>query len=100
MKPETILRVVTVTLLTVLGLITLLTYTKFKSNTGYVEQAEHTREVMVALETVVSSIRDAETNQRGYLLTLDDTFLTPYHRALSDLETELPRLNALVANDS
>jgi signal transduction histidine kinase len=99
MKPEATLRVVTFTLLAVLGLITLLTYTKFSSNTGYVAQAEHTREVMVRLESVVSAIRDAETNQRGYLLTLDSIFLIAYDRALTKLDTALPRLNALVAND-
>lgn len=39
---------------------------------------EHTEQVESKLEKLISTIKDAETGQRGYLLTGLDTFLEPY----------------------
>ena len=37
-------------------------------------------EVVVGLDDVLSNLRDAETGQRGYLLTGDERYLDPYTR--------------------
>ena len=42
------------------------------------EQVTHTHEVLAALENVASIAKDAETGQRGYLITGDDRYLQPY----------------------
>ncbi|MBE9601230.1 CHASE3 domain-containing protein [Pedobacter sp. MC2016-24] len=42
---------------------------------------EHTTQVRSALNNLISLMKDAETGQRGYLLTGDDTFLEPYNGA-------------------
>jgi CHASE3 domain sensor protein len=39
---------------------------------------EHTTEVSSSLNNLISLMKDAETGQRGYLLTGDETFLEPY----------------------
>lgn len=39
----------------------------------------------LALERLISVIQDAETGQRGFLLTGDARYLDPYHRALERL---------------
>src|SRR5258707_8294026 len=39
---------------------------------------EHSREVIETLERVRSSITDLETERRGYVLTLDPTYLKPH----------------------
>lgn len=36
-------------------------------------------EILTGLNDVMSTLKDAETGQRGYLLTGDKTFLEPYH---------------------
>ena len=36
-----------------------------------------THEVIVGLDAVLSNLRDAETGQRGYLLTGDERYLEP-----------------------
>jgi len=41
----------------------------------------HTHEVISLSNAFLSSMSDAETGQRGYLLTGDITYLEPYHRA-------------------
>ncbi|MBL4676662.1 MAG: CHASE3 domain-containing protein [Mucilaginibacter sp.] len=45
------------------------------------EIVRHTNEVIQLLEQTISYIKDAETGQRGYLLTGQDRFLEPYRGA-------------------
>ncbi|MET0634890.1 MAG: response regulator [Chitinophagaceae bacterium] len=42
---------------------------------------DHTNEVMRETESIISSIKDAETGQRGYLLTRQNDFLEPFNGA-------------------
>ncbi|SHN07139.1 CHASE3 domain-containing protein [Chitinophaga sp. CF418] len=41
---------------------------------------DHTNAVIYRLENTLSFMKDAETGQRGYLLTGDEDFLEPYRR--------------------
>ncbi len=38
----------------------------------------HTNEVLLETENMISYVKDAETNQRGYVITLQPVFLEPY----------------------
>ena len=55
----------------------------------------HTHEVIGALETLLSSLQDAETGQRGYLLAEDEKYLKPYEDALERVQLEFTRLTEL-----
>ena len=46
-------------------------------------------DAQLALESLGQSLTDAETGQRGYLLTLDPAYLEPYNRALKQLPDNL-----------
>lgn len=46
----------------------------------------HTHEVLEEVEALMSAVREAETAQRGYLITGDDHFLGPYQSALSRID--------------
>jgi PAS domain S-box-containing protein len=46
----------------------------------------------LALEQVLSLLRDAETGQRGFLLTQRPAYLEPYNAALASLDVQLGRL--------
>lgn len=48
---------------------------KMADSSGMVD---HTNKVIIELENVISSLKDAETGQRGYLLTGKSSFLDPY----------------------
>jgi diguanylate cyclase (GGDEF)-like protein/PAS domain S-box-containing protein len=50
---------------------------------------------LVELQGVLISITDAETGQRGYLLTGKDRYLVPYHDASGQLPETLKRLEAI-----
>jgi len=61
------------------------------------ERALHSRQVQVAMEDAESTLKDAETGQRGYILTGDPSYLAPYNRATSEIGPridELERLNS------
>jgi signal transduction histidine kinase/DNA-binding NarL/FixJ family response regulator len=53
----------------------------------------------LALETVRSDLQEAETTQRGYLLTGDDTYLIPFQQAEQSFRTEFERLADLALTD-
>jgi PAS domain S-box-containing protein len=57
------------------------------------------RDRQVALEQVLSVMRDAETGQRGFLLTQREAYLEPYTAALNAMEPLLARLTELLADD-
>src|SRR6478736_5518222 len=50
-------------------------------------------------ERLLSTVRDAETGQRGYLLTGDPGYLAPYDAALRELEQRMKSVTDHVAAD-
>lgn len=51
--------------------------------------------VIIASERLLSSLKDIETGQRGFLLTGDESYLAPYTEALPRLQNQLATLNQL-----
>jgi signal transduction histidine kinase len=49
----------------------------------------------IALESAISLVKDAETGQRGFLLTGDEEYLAPYTEAIAGLDTSLERVRTL-----
>ena len=60
--------------------------------------SERSREIVAAIDAVLISTTDAETGQRGFLLTGEDRYLEPYNRALQELPNDLAALNRLLGN--
>ena len=46
----------------------------------------HTYEVIAHIESLLSKLQDAETGQRAYLLTGNESYLGPYEEALRDTQ--------------
>ncbi|HEY8932984.1 MAG TPA: CHASE3 domain-containing protein [Rariglobus sp.] len=59
----------------------------------------HTQETLLEINQLLSSIIDAETGQRGYILTGLDSYLEPYTRAAARLDEQLAQLRVRF-NDS
>jgi signal transduction histidine kinase len=57
------------------------------------------RDTIIATERVLSTLKDAETGERGYLITFDKEFLKPYHDAEKRFADEVSRLRRLVEDD-
>jgi methyl-accepting chemotaxis protein len=58
--------------------------------------AAHSFEVRAAFQRLLSDAKDAETGQRGYLLTGEDSYLAPYQTARNALTADLDGLHRLV----
>jgi signal transduction histidine kinase/CheY-like chemotaxis protein len=84
-------------LLVILLLVGGVTWDRFSAARSARLWSEHSYRVLGTLKDLALAVRDAETGQRGYLLTGDDVYLTPYHAALGRvtfLQGELQRLTA------
>src|SRR5262245_11287030 len=60
--------------------------------TGKVRQSDA---VIEAVQGLRSTVQDAETGQRGYLLTRDASYLTPYETAIATIQQRLDAVRKL-----
>ena len=58
-------------------------------------QVVHTHEVLDQIETLSNHLTDAETGQRGYLLTGQTIYLRPYSMALQHIDRDVAHLQQL-----
>jgi signal transduction histidine kinase/DNA-binding response OmpR family regulator len=58
-----------------------------------------TYDVLQATRTLLALVKDAETGQRGYLLTHQDSYLKPYSDAVGQIPGAVAKLNDLVADN-
>jgi two-component system CheB/CheR fusion protein len=59
------------------------------------EARKHTFLVLNSAENLLSALKDAETGQRGYLLTGDESFLDPYLTVRGSINNQLKKLRQL-----
>ena len=62
------------------------------------QKAVHSHEVDVALNELLSSMQDAETGQRGFLLTNNERYLEPYNAALTVISQRLDEIARLTSD--
>ena len=74
----------------------------YRNTTRLVEAAEARKasyELAGVLDELETRLVDAETGQRGYLLTGDEAYLEPYRAAIKIIDEIMPRLKNLTSND-
>ena len=59
----------------------------------------HTHEVMEKLEHVLSLLKDAETGQRGFILTGEDRYLKPYNSATGEIRKNIEAVTSLTRDN-
>ena len=64
------------------------------------DRVSHTLEVIQQLEGRLSTLKDAETGQRGFLLTGEERYLEPYTAAAAPLPGEIRRRCATLTGDN
>ncbi|HEY8743892.1 MAG TPA: CHASE3 domain-containing protein, partial [Chloroflexota bacterium] len=60
-------------------------------------QVRHSRTVGTDLVNLLSTLKDAETGQRGYIITGNDAYLAPYNGVQTAVSAQLDTLQALTA---
>jgi PAS domain S-box-containing protein len=74
-----------------------LSHSSIRQLTEARQQTEISKDSLLELEATVSTLLDAETGQRGYLLTGSRAYLLPYTEALSAIHVHLGALQSLAA---
>jgi CHASE3 domain sensor protein/putative methionine-R-sulfoxide reductase with GAF domain len=64
------------------------------------EMVIHTYKVLQQTEKVLSLLKDAETGQRGFLLTGEDNYLEPFSQATTHLDVTLSDLKKLTEDNA
>jgi CHASE3 domain sensor protein len=59
----------------------------------------HSQDILDELEGTLSALKDAETGQRGYIITGDEEYLKPYKDALPLISQHIEQLRQLTASD-
>ena len=85
-------------LLVVLGVLILVS--AFNKIEATVELQTHSRIVLNSADDLLSALKDAETGQRGYLLTGDETFLEPYWAVRQNISGQLQALRQQTSNSA
>jgi CHASE3 domain sensor protein len=63
------------------------------------QQILHSHKVITSLDELLSTVQDAETGQRGYLLTGDDRYLEPYESATGAVSSRLDAVASLIQDN-
>jgi two-component system, chemotaxis family, CheB/CheR fusion protein len=74
-------------------------FTNTRDLVSATRRVERTRIRIGEIEGTLSTLKDAETGQRGYLLTTDPAYLEPYDAATSSVQDHLRRLAQLLQSD-
>ncbi len=72
--------------------------TSYRESTRALAEIEEAQRMRGALNTLVQSVLDAETGQRGYMLTGEARYREPYDRAVGEINSQLAALRQLYAD--
>lgn len=76
------------------------TYLNIQSVRAETNRVTSTHEIITSLGDLLSAMQDAETGQRGFLLTGQDSYLQPYRDAQVRSETSFQTLDRLTRNNA
>ena len=83
----------------ILVVVTFLSYQDWSAFQRSAPQVQHSRALLQQIGQVLSSIRDGETGQRGFVLTGNPEYLEVYSQAVGTLPSQLNGLGASVARE-
>ncbi|ALJ05128.1 histidine kinase [Pseudalgibacter alginicilyticus] len=77
-----------------------MTYRSMNDLSKSSDLVSHTYKINVELEQVLSYLKDAETGQRGFIITNNPLYLEPYETGRENINNSFAELNALTKNNS
>src|ERR1700722_10460707 len=81
-------------------IIAVLSYDSLSHTTAASQELRRAVEALAQLQGIPSTLKDAETGQRGYLLTGRDPYMEPFESAKKTLPLELASGRSLLADDT
>jgi CheY-like chemotaxis protein/CHASE3 domain sensor protein len=79
-------------------IIALLSFQSLQATTKSARDLAQTIDVLGRLQALLSTLKDAETGQRGFLLTGEESYLAPYTDAKDALSDEFKSMRAMLVN--
>ena len=86
-----------------LGILALLSASDYRSTRAFLDTSErvnHAHEVVEQLDHLLGEMTDAETGQRGYLITGSVRYLAPHEQATARIADTLHAIRVLTADDA
>ena len=80
----------------------LVSYISFKNSRKYVSDSQtvvRSYEMLAELGTTLSLLEQAETSQRGYIITGDSSYLMPYNESLREVAGHMDRLTEMTVDN-
>src|SRR5271154_2951670 len=77
-------------------------FLSFRTTSGLVDNnalVEHSHDVETKLTDLLSELKDAETGQRGFIITGEDSYLDPSRAALTEIPDTLQTVRRLTADN-
>ena len=87
---------------TALGSLLLISIVAFVGTRSLVNNQKsvvHTQEVISELQTVLTALVDAETGQRGYLITGDERYIGPFNSGSKEIYESIDRVSQLTVDN-
>ena len=72
-------------------------YRQFRQYSHANAEAAQSRAIVDSIDRLLESVTDAETGERGFLLTGEDRYLEPYNRAIQEIPARLSAASRLLA---
>lgn len=79
-----------------IGVLTFRTITRSREDIGWVT---HTHLVLEALDALSANLTDAETGQRGFIITGEEPYLEPYNEALGHVQEDVKSLREMTSDN-
>jgi len=67
---------------------------------NYTDSVSHARDVIFAVDGLLSALKDAETGERGYVITQEKSYLKPYEDSVAVVHETEQKLDELIDNNS
>jgi signal transduction histidine kinase/CheY-like chemotaxis protein len=87
-------------IIALMALIGFLIWEGFSATTAASSRVRHSRDTLAAIKDLDLAVHDAETGQRGFLLTGDDLYLRPYNTSIERIDLLESNLKALLDGNS
>jgi len=89
----------TIIVISILGYYSYLSYQRIESLNKEADKVSHTYIVKLKLEQTITYLQDAGTAQRGYLLTIDPSFLHAFNMAVKKTDNAVKEINSLTRDN-
>ncbi len=88
-----------IVVIVILGGFAWVSFRSLRQVTASAKWVTHTREVLETQEALISTLKDAETGQRGYVITGNADYLEPYQKALTNVQQRFDKVVELTRDN-